>query len=506
MNTHEPPQLSCLCFSKDRPLQLEGYIQSLAARASGPVALTVLHHASEKKYQDAYEMLAGQYPEVRFLQEQNFRRQVTRWVKDAATPLVMFGCDDVVFKEDFDLAVVAEAFGDSRLFGFSLRLGLEVFYCAMQRRTQRRPNFLRTAPSILWDWTRASDDWGYPFELCCTVYRREDVAKTLDLLNEGQVTHPRWPNWGHPNRFEALGSALRDRFKPSPLMASFPSAKGVVVTVNRVQEECKNFVYGVGDLFDCATLLDLWNRGMVMDVEAYHGRKYHSVHIGEIRLRHRQQAELKLDNTEDYDPHKVIITDFAQTLAETNSPLLSHPRLPDFVRRFDEYFHLEGAETDSPVVVAPYLDGPPPEPVWPEGLRPLGGIILDGPGVLPRLERLADLSVELATCLRAASAGLGQDADGLDPLASEKIFRELNRMVAPGGHVLGRVPVAKEFFVMFNATRVFQREQILAFFPDFEVAAERYLYPEPGPPEKLEELPDLTACVWCFDLTRKPQP
>jgi hypothetical protein len=76
--------------------------------------------------------------------------------------------------------------------------------------------------------------------------------------------------------------------------------------------------------------------------------------------------------------------------------------------------------------------------------------------------------------------------------------------VKPGGHFICSVPVANESFVCFNAHRVFTRDYVLGFFPDFDIAEEMLLHPTPARMETLKDIHPFDLAVWCFDLKRRP--
>lgn len=69
-------RLSVLCFSKDRPLQLEGYLTSITQTCKEPLAITVLYVCGSEMFEGAYNTLVSRFPKVRFEREMNFRKQV----------------------------------------------------------------------------------------------------------------------------------------------------------------------------------------------------------------------------------------------------------------------------------------------------------------------------------------------------------------------------------------------------------------------------------------------
>lgn len=323
--------VSVLCFSKDRPLQLEAYLSSLFRLSATPMAVSVLYRCSPL-FERAYVKLRSQFPQVDFIRETDFRDQVLSCVQGAETPLFMFGCDDVVFKRPWEPIEVWKAFELlPELLGFSLRLGREIVYCYPANRAMSTPRFLGTNPFLVWRWLLGEADWGYPWELDCTVYCTEFVRTMLTALEK--------LDWAHPNRLEGLGADLMhsvkgldligfhfltktmvvarfvrgmlmmmDRVVPSGLenfsvglvletivrqarglglMASYPSARASVITINRVQDVTLNRVYE-GNL-TVNVLLEKWNAGAILDIDAYVDRSYPSIHIGEAYFSRRSE-------------------------------------------------------------------------------------------------------------------------------------------------------------------------------------------------------------------------
>jgi hypothetical protein len=178
-------------------------------------------------------------------------------------------------------------------------------------------------------------DWSYPWELTCTIYPTQLVRVMLMIMKK--------LDWGHPNRLEGLGAYL---VKPTmglewmahyvpvranvltkssrrillPLsflsflfflprvfcltrgldfMASYPSARASVVTINRVQDVASNPIYDSGLTVD--VLLERWNNGASLDIDAYADRSYTSIHIGDVHFFSRQEKRGDVIEAEQQD-------------------------------------------------------------------------------------------------------------------------------------------------------------------------------------------------------------
>jgi SAM-dependent methyltransferase len=96
-----------------------------------------------------------------------------------------------------------------------------------------------------------------------------------------------------------------------------------------------------------------------------------------------------------------------------------------------------------------------------EGLTSIAGSVLDMP--------YEDRSLESLSCLHVTEhIGLGRYGDPLDPLGSRKAMAELQRVVAPGGHLLFSLPVGRPR-VCFNAHRVHDPRDVRAAFAELEL-------------------------------------
>lgn len=487
-------------------MQLEAYIRSLKFFSSSPVDLTVLFKPGNDRFREAYSKLQKDFPDVEFIEESNFRRQIYRWLKESSASFVMFGCDDVVFKENFDTEIMAEAFKNLELFAFSLRMGTEINYSATSCTAAITPSFISREPFLLWNWRKAVSCWNYPFELDCSVYRKAFVEKLLELMSS--IT----PDWGHPNRFESLGKNIADQISEFSFMASYPSSKANVITINRVQDICLNDVYDSSDIFSPEKLLELWNRGVVIDIEAYRGKKYRAVHIGETFLCRRDDGG-RISGLPEYDIFKVMISDYARKVVkEKDTFLINHSGFPDYIKEFDAYFHMPSAETEQTVIFNPCLNdkkGKPtavasPASLWikerAELLKLSKTVNMEFPAELP----FADGSIELLTAVDVIEyMGLGRYGEALDPEGSAKVFREASRVLSLSGHFLAALPVAENPVVCFNEKRIFTRENVLSFFSDFKIVSEKIFPVKTGDADNLNCFAGLEYFIWCFDLEKK---
>jgi len=81
----------------------------------------------------------------------------------------------------------------------------------------------------------------------------------------------------------------------------------------------------------------------------------------------------------------------------------------------------------------------------------------------------ADGSIRSLSCMHTIEhIGLGRYGDPIDPSADRKAMAELQRVTAPGGHLLIVVPTGKAR-VVFNAHRIYSFGMIASAFPGFDL-------------------------------------
>jgi hypothetical protein len=273
--------ISCLCFSKDRPFQLDGYIRSLRRFFPCALDLTVLHTATNPVIADGFRELATQHPNTRFVEEIDFGSQLLFWLKNVSSDLIFFGCDDVVFHRPIAWQLVSRTFQQyTDLLGFSLRLGRNIRFNHTRDDEVPHPAFRDDPHILLWDWRTGQADWGYPFEVNGTVYRTALVRLLFQTLENIRQQLP-LADWRHPNFIENAANELLRHLQSAPtLMASFPEACLVVPTINQVQTIARNHI--MGNVRTVRQLEQDRRAGKRLDIDAFHATTFNRIHIGEF--------------------------------------------------------------------------------------------------------------------------------------------------------------------------------------------------------------------------------
>ncbi|MFA5422267.1 MAG: hypothetical protein WC374_00220 [Phycisphaerae bacterium] len=167
-----------IVFTKNRPLQLEGYLRSLYRCFPSELLVTYIIYKQEL-FTERYNSVFDMYKDIHVVTESDFHSDVLREIANAKTKYILFGIDDVVFFDGVDFELIDKTFesaGDE-IFGFTLRFSPESLQQGPDEITGERINGHEVYKL---DWTKGkTSHTRYPFELCSTFYRTDLVKKIL---------------------------------------------------------------------------------------------------------------------------------------------------------------------------------------------------------------------------------------------------------------------------------------------------------------------------------------
>lgn len=269
-----------VCFSRQRPLQLHGYLSSLFAHwTHGEITVDVLVKLDEG-YGAAYLEVQRDFPTVRFWPETTFATNLQAIIQRSTADLLSFGCDDVVFIEPVSPSAISNAFEDDpQLLGLSLRLGRNITQ-DMFGQPMQQPEFL-PAPGTWCLWNvghpLSQVDWAYPWEVLGTIYPIGFVREMLAAFE-----------FGSPSQLEERGTRLWAQHTLRRRMAAWPTSRIVVPTPNVIQTEFSgNGIRGRTPLSP-EFLLSCWQNGLRMHTSAFDYMETLSWRIPEFFLRREQ--------------------------------------------------------------------------------------------------------------------------------------------------------------------------------------------------------------------------
>jgi hypothetical protein len=174
-------QITNIVFTKNRPLQLEGYIESLYRHFPQELLQTYIIY-KPALFGEQYQQLFQKLPNCKVIEERDFSSDFLSVLNEVNTEYMLFGVDDVVYFDSVDFDLIDETFKQfpKEIFGFSLR------------HSPQNAKACQTVERIFADDQKVYKmNWQvikeYPFELCATVYRTEFVKS---IINNAQNNNP----------------------------------------------------------------------------------------------------------------------------------------------------------------------------------------------------------------------------------------------------------------------------------------------------------------------------
>jgi len=172
-------KISNIVFTKNRPLQLGGYLESLHRHFPAELVQSYVLYKQELFNQE-YGQLFAKYPDCIVIKESDFSSDFFKILNRINTKYILFGIDDVVYFDSVDFELIDNVFENfaEEIFGFSLRIGLNTIEDGkdeIDNVTIRN----QTIHKVNWK-TGQTQNTRYPFELCATIYRTDLVKKIIN--------------------------------------------------------------------------------------------------------------------------------------------------------------------------------------------------------------------------------------------------------------------------------------------------------------------------------------
>lgn len=116
-------QITNIVFTKNRPLQLEGYLESLYRYFPQKLFQTYVIYKPEL-FEKQYQQFFQKFPNCKVIEETDFSSNFLSILNEINTEYILFGVDDVVYFDSVDFELINEVFSQfpEHIFGFSLRL------------------------------------------------------------------------------------------------------------------------------------------------------------------------------------------------------------------------------------------------------------------------------------------------------------------------------------------------------------------------------------------------
>lgn len=243
-------------------MQLQAVLDSLRLHLRDPqrLRLAILFRASNPRIRLQYQRLQSRYPDVAFVEETEFRRQVLSLVRPSE--MVFFAVDDNLFVRDFAMEDIHTALtAHPEAIGFSLRLGRNIQHSYMRNAPAALPSFRNFGAGILgFNWPGSSHEFGYPLELSSSIYRTRDLLPLMEQLP-----------WENPNTLEGQMAMVVSWFEQrQPILLCYDHSAAFCNPVNLVQTVCTNRS-GSDPAYSTERLSDLFDQGYSIEVARYSG-------------------------------------------------------------------------------------------------------------------------------------------------------------------------------------------------------------------------------------------
>lgn len=271
-------KLQVIVFSFNRPWQLAEYLRTFRKYVSNEIKPKVIWKASNDAFKKAYEDLwtKGWCEPISEEEYKGTFKELVISTIDTAKPYLMFGVDDVLYYNILsDIHWGEIQYLLHQTFGYSLRLAPNITFCQPANNINKLPKLQKYFhSSLLYDRRSGWGDWDYPFELCGTIYKTQDISVLLRSIE-----------FNNPNELEANAAIL---FMGIGNPHAHINCCGLhslcsVVTVNRVQDQFKNELSGPEH--SAEELLQLYWNNAEYDEVWYASQKFDRIHIGDFVLK-----------------------------------------------------------------------------------------------------------------------------------------------------------------------------------------------------------------------------
>jgi len=256
--------------------------------------MVVLYKAAA--FQKSFQKLISMFPQVKWVEETDFATQLCDIVK-SSHDFILWGVDDVLFYNTFDIKESITVLHENEdVLTASLRLYPNITYChpadahtKIPESTMIYPHGKTESQNGVLKFNRfdGTYDWNYPFELCATILRKEDVISIMEMIEKLNGRE----GISHPNKFEVCGAQLFSlKAHPKHTLKNCTCLSNPVlsvVTVNRVQDVCTNPIFQQVEL---STLDGYFWEELEFDIEYYqkHCKTFNAVHIGDCVIKKQQ--------------------------------------------------------------------------------------------------------------------------------------------------------------------------------------------------------------------------
>lgn len=209
-----------LIVSKDRALQLDLLLRSMADNFKVPHITTIIYTYSDNLYKKGYDILINEYPHLKFVKETNFREDVLNTLSRSFKYHTAL-CDDCVFPRRLERTKEFNIFdANTDILALNYRIGPNMKVVYQGEPETPLPVFTK---DHIWNWqTAKTRAWKYSMALAGQFYRMVDMVDYLPHLNFDCPTF--------------IETRMMQNQINKPLQICFDESKIIALEINRVQD------------------------------------------------------------------------------------------------------------------------------------------------------------------------------------------------------------------------------------------------------------------------------
>ena len=249
------PGTACVIFSKDRPMQLYGLLDSYFRYVANPIPITVIYSNKDKNQKDAYldvvKYFKKNQTKVDFINEMDsFKEVLLETLSKIREDKILFLVDDIIFIKPVDFDNFKKV--DTKTHVLSLRHSPFLRKSFTTNTYHSPPSFkkFRFSDELQeFDWFESGGEWSDPWSLDGQLLNTSEVLLISNCSN-----------FRAPNSYEIALKAFND-IVMSRKGLCFNESKILNLPINRVQNEVNNISGNISVDF----LLDKWNQGYCID-------------------------------------------------------------------------------------------------------------------------------------------------------------------------------------------------------------------------------------------------
>ena len=266
------PQTDLIVYSYDRPMQLYALLESIEKYITGLSDIFVILRTSSSDFEHAYGIVEKTFSKVHFIRQSppydDLKNVTLDCVCKNPSEYVLFGVDDIIIKDYIDLEECCHALSEAMAHGFFFRLGKNLDFCYAMNKSQKLPPLKQISENVYsWYFCDGEYDWQYPNNLDFTLYRKTDLLQPL--FNESYKT---------PYSLESQFMRYAD-MKQYGLC--YATSKIINFPMNVVQTDWPN---ASTNHYDTKKLLELFNKGLKIDIAPLHQIENRSAHSPDDHL------------------------------------------------------------------------------------------------------------------------------------------------------------------------------------------------------------------------------